>query len=210
MTPNVIRLKAPSPSYIAQRQAPGLRSSSTINPTIAAYTRANPAGLFAIASARVKSVRAQSAQLRSKAQPNQPAQPLNLPLTLATTAALLTLVPVALRQLRVIRTLPDPNHHLFNSNRVVTSHKSKPFGIPDSLLGLGSYTATLALVLLAPKSPTAQKLVGPKLALDTTVAAANTVRQFTSFRKVCSWCLLTVAATAAMAITGRKHLRNLA
>lgn len=207
MTPNVIRL-TPVPSLIDQRQAPGLRSSSTINPTIAAYTRANPAGLFAIASARAQSVRAQSAQLRSQTQPNP--EPLNLPLTLATTAALLTLVPVALRQLRVIRSLPDPNHHLFNSDRVVTSHKSKPFGIPDSLLGLGSYTATLALVLLAPKSPTAQKLVGPKLALDTTVAAANTVRQFTSFRKVCSWCLLTVAATAAMAITGRQHLRNLA
>lgn len=202
MTPNIIRLE-PVPSLTEQRQAPGLRSSSSIHPNIAAYTRANPAGLFAIASAR-----AQAAALR-QAKPQSQTEPLNLPLTLATTAALLTLVPVVLRQLRVIRSLPEPSHHLFNSNRVVTSHKSKPFGVPDSLLGLCSYSATLALVLLAPKSPTARKLVGPKLALDTTVATANTIRQFTGFRKVCSWCLLTVAATAAMAITGRKSLRDI-
>lgn len=203
MTPNIIRLE-PVPSLIAQRQAPGLRASSSINPKLAAYTRANPAGLFAIASAR-----AQAAHLRSQTQPNQPTHALNLPLTLATTAALLTLVPVALRQFKVIRRLPDPDHHIFNSNRVVTSNKSKYFGVPDSALGFGSYSATLALVLLAPKIPVARKLVGPKLALDTTVAAVNTVRQFTSFRKLCSWCFLTVAATAAMAITGRKHLRSL-
>ncbi len=206
MSLKVIRL-APPPSVTDQREAPGLRSSSATHPNLAAYTRANPAGLFAIASAR-----AQAAKTQARSQPRPIGandELLNLPLTLATTAALLTLVPVALRQLRVIRSLPEPSHHLFNSDRVVTSHKSKPFGVPDSLLGLGSYSATLALVLLAPKSPTARKLVGPKLALDTTVATVNTVRQFTSFGKLCSWCLLTVAATAAMAITGRKHLRDI-
>lgn len=206
MSPKVIRLEA-VPSLIEQRQAPGLRSSSTIHPTVAAYSRANPAGLFALASSRAEITR----HLAQTAEPElqQPAEPLNLGLTIATAAALATLVPVALRQFKVLRRLPDPDHHLFNSNRVVTSPKSRYFGVPDSALGLGSYSATLALVLLAPKVPVARKLVGPKLALDTTVATANTVRQFTSFNKICSWCLLTVAATAAMAIAGRKEIRNI-
>lgn len=203
MSTNVIRL-APPPSPAEQRQAPGLRSSSTVNPTVAAYIRSSPSGLFQVASAR-----ARSGALREGSSPAG-SEPLNIGLTIATSVALATLVPVALRQFRAIRRLPDPDHHLFNSNRVVTSHKSRYFGVPDSALGLGSYSATLALVLLAPKSPAARRLVGPKLALDSTVATVNTVRQFTGFRKLCSWCLLTVAATAAMAVAGRKEIRNLA
>lgn len=206
MSTSVIRLQ-PVPSPTEQRQSPALRSSTTINPTVAAYSRANPAGLFQIASARAQSLQQRASQTQPESQLSS--EPLNLGLTIATAAALATLVPVALRQFKLIRRLPDPGHHVFNSNRVVTSHKSRYFGVPDSALGLGSYTATLALVLLAPKSPTAQKLVGPKLAVDTTVATVNTVRQFTGFGKLCSWCLLTVAATAAMAIAGRKEIRRI-
>lgn len=203
MSAKVIRIE-PVPSTTEQRQPPALRSSSTINPTVAAYSRANPAGLFQIASTR-----AQSLQRQTGPAPKPQSGSLNVGLTIATSVALATLVPVALRQYKVIRRLPDPDHHLFNSNRVVTSRKSMYFGIPDSALGLGSYSATLALVLLASKVPAARKLVGPKLAVDTTVAAVNTVRQFTSFGKLCSWCLLTVAATAAMAIAGRKEIRDI-
>ncbi len=128
-------------------------------------------------------------------------------LAITTGLAIASLIPVALRQFRVIRHLPDPNSDVFNSDRIVTSKMSKPFGIHDSVLGMGSYGATLALVLLAPRSDLARTLVGPKLAIDTANAAFNTVRQVTRFERVCSWCLLTVAATAAMAVAGRRQLR---
>ena len=189
------------PLRVDQRPLPAARTRSGLPPTVATYLRSNPTPLFLVAANRAKAARERAPQLTP--------QPLNLPLTLATAAALATLVPVALRQFKVIRNLPDPDHHRFNSNRVVTSHKSRILGLPDSVLGLGSYSATLALVLLAPKNPIARKLVGPKLAVDTGMATVNTVRQFTTFGKLCSWCFLTVAATAAMAITGRKHLRDI-
>ncbi len=196
MSTPIIRLQA-VPSSSEQRETPGLRTAASIHPTVSAYARANPAGLFQIASNRIESER----------KPLVRSEDLNVPLTIATAAALATLVPIALRQLKVVRRLPDPEHHLFNSNRIISSHKSRPFGVPDSLLGLASYSATLTLVLMAPKSGAARRLVGPKLALDSAVAATNTVRQITGFGKLCSWCLLTVAATAAMAVTGRNAFR---
>ncbi len=189
------------PLRVDQRPLPAARTRSGLPPTVAAYLRSDRTPLFLVAANRAEAAAKQAPQLTP--------QPLNVPLTLATAAALATLVPVALRQFKLIRNLPDPDHHRFNSNRVVTSHKSKILGVPDSALGLGSYSATLVLVLLAPKNPVARKLVGPKLAVDTGIATVNTVRQFTSFNKLCSWCFLTAAATAAMAITGRKSLRSL-
>ena len=200
-TTTPVQLVRNLPLRVDQRPLPAARTRSGLPPTVATYLRSNPTPLFLIAANRAKASREQTPQL--------PPQPLNLPLTLATAAALATLVPVALRQFKLIRHLPDPDHHTFNTDRVVTSSKSKPLGIPDSVLGIASYSTTLALVLLAPKNPIARKLVGPKLVVDTGMATVNTVRQFTSFNKLCSWCFLTAAATVAMAITGRKHLRNL-
>ena len=169
----------------------------------------NPELRVATSTDKVVSFReAVASRSYSNALPPLPARRgIDTALAMTTAIAIASLIPVALRQFRVIDHLPDPDSDTFNSDRIVTSKMSKPFGVHDSVLGMGSYGATLALVLLAPKSDLASALVGPKLAIDAANATFNTVRQITRFERVCSWCLLTVAATAAMAVAGRKQLR---
>ncbi len=122
--------------------------------------------------------------------------------------ALATLVPVALYQTGVLSQLPDPPGALFDSERITTSQAAHPFGIPDALLGLGSFGATLALILLAKRSATARKLLGAKLTLDASAAAFNAARQVVSFGKLCSWCTGTALAAGVMAYAGRETIRD--
>ena len=126
----------------------------------------------------------------------------------ATSAAILTLLPVAAHQLGVLDHLPDPPSRLFNSDRITDSKSAHPLGIPDSLLGLGSYGLTLALVLLAQRDRRAGKLLAVKLVADGSAAGFNVVKQVVSFRRLCSWCTGTALCTAAMIFAGRSHLRR--
>jgi uncharacterized membrane protein len=133
----------------------------------------------------------------------------NRPLLLgATCTALATLVPVALFQLGAISTLPDPPSSVFDSDRITMSKTAHPFGIPDSLLGLASFGATLALALLAAKSRRARTLLGMKLGLDVSVAAFNATRQVKDFGKLCSWCSATALSAGVMAYAGRGSIRH--
>jgi uncharacterized membrane protein len=125
-------------------------------------------------------------------------------LLITTSAALATLVPVAAHQLGWIDHLPDPPTELFASDAITESNAAHPLGIPDSLLGLGSYGATLALVLMARKRQGASKLLAAKLLADGSLAGFNMARQIVSFRKLCSWCTGTALCTAAMLFAGRK------
>lgn len=84
---------------------------------------------------------------------------LNLPLLAATSAALLTLVPVLAHQLGILSHLPDPPSRVFASDHITESSAAHPFGIPDGLLGIGSYGMTLTLALLAPDRPMARRLL---------------------------------------------------
>ena len=127
--------------------------------------------------------------------------------------ALATLVPVALRQMDLVKHLPDPPLKLFDSDGITGSKQAYPFGVPDGLLGLSSYTVTLILALVAlpvSREPNgsrlAPRLLGAKLLADGSAAVFNTVRQVITFRKVCSWCMGTVAATAVMVYAGRRFI----
>jgi uncharacterized membrane protein len=93
-------------------------------------------------------------------------------------AAIATLLPVAAHQLGLLNHLPDPPSRIFASDHVTESKAAHPLGIPDSLLGLGSYGVTLTLALLAADS----------------------------FRKLCSWCTGTAACTAITLFAARKLL----
>lgn len=117
--------------------------------------------------------------------------------------ALATLVPVALYQTSVISKLPDPPSSVFASERITSSKEAHPLGIPDALLGLASFSTTLALALLAKRSPLANKALGAKLTLDATAAAFNASRQVIGFGKLCSWCTGTALAAGVMAYAGR-------
>jgi uncharacterized membrane protein len=123
-------------------------------------------------------------------------------------AALATLVPISLYQTGVLDRLPDPPLSVFDSERITTSKAAHPFGIPDGLLGLASFSTTLALALAARSNPMAKKLLGAKLTVDLSMAGFNAVRQVVSFGKLCSWCTGTALSTGVMAYAGRKTIRD--
>ena len=130
------------------------------------------------------------------------------PMMGACCVALATLVPVALYQTGVVSQLPDPPGRIFDSEGITGSAEAHPFGIPDALLGLGSFGTTLALILFAERSRVAGKLLGAKLTLDLSMAAFNTARQVVEFGKLCSWCTGTALAACAMAYLGRYAIRE--
>jgi uncharacterized membrane protein len=122
----------------------------------------------------------------------------------AACAALATLVPVALYQTGLLDRLPDPPLGIFDSERITTSSTAHPLGIPDALLGLGSFGTTLTLALLARRHLNLEKFLGVKLTLDASAAAFNASRQVVNFRRLCSWCTGTAIAAGVMAYAGRK------
>jgi uncharacterized membrane protein len=126
----------------------------------------------------------------------------------ATSACLLTLLPVAAHQVGLLGHLPDPPGAIFASDEITESKTAHPLGIPDSLPGIASYGTTLALILLARSHPNARKLLALKLVGDGAVAGFNVVRQVVTFGKICSWCTLTAIGTAAMVFAGRKVISS--
>lgn len=118
-------------------------------------------------------------------------------------SALATLVPVALYQTGVLSRLPDPPMSMFDSERITMSKAAHPLGIPDALLGLSSFGATLTLAILARRHRKARSLLGAKLVLDASAAAFNAGRQVFSFGKLCSWCTGTAMSAGVMAYAGR-------
>ncbi len=127
----------------------------------------------------------------------------------ATGVALGTLVPIALFQLHVTESLPDPPGAWFDSGRITMSKTAHPLGVPDSLLGLGSYGVTLTLLLASRRAPGVRKLLMGKLVLDGSMASFNVVRQVVSFRKLCSWCTGTALATAVLVPAGLRYAKKL-
>lgn len=126
----------------------------------------------------------------------------------ATSAAILTLLPIAAHQLGLLEHLPDPSSRIFDSDAITESKSAYPLGIPDSLLGLGSYGMTFLLVVLARRDDRARNLLAAKLTADGAVAGFNVVKQIVSFRKLCSWCTGTALCTAAMMFAGRGTIRQ--
>ncbi len=61
----------------------------------------------------------------------------NIALITATSAAILTLIPVTAHQLGRLSHLPDPPSAIFASDDITESSAAHPLGIPDGLLGLG-------------------------------------------------------------------------
>jgi len=145
--------------------------------------------------------------------PPKPATALPAPRAAAIVAcgvALASLAPVALHQLGVVAHLPDPPGGLFDSDGITESKAAHPFRVPDGLLGLASYAATMALLLMARSQPRVRPLLATKLAADTGLAGINMVRQIVQLRRICSWCTVTALATAMTAYTARQLLRSAA
>jgi uncharacterized membrane protein len=124
-------------------------------------------------------------------------------MAVACAGALATLVPVALHQLGALSHLPDPPGRRFDSDGITESKMAHPLGIPDGLLGMASYSATLALIAISGRCSGARRLLAVKLVADGGAAAFNMLRQGMHFRRLCSWCTGTALATAAMVFAGR-------
>jgi uncharacterized membrane protein len=120
--------------------------------------------------------------------------------------AMAFLVPVLLHQCGVIDHLPDIPGAVFDSDRITESKAAHPLGVPDGLLGLGSYAATMGLLVLARRKPKVRPLLALKLGGDAALASFNVVRQVVQFRRICSWCTGTALATGVMLYAGRDVL----
>lgn len=114
------------------------------------------------------------------------------------------LAVVTAKQLGIIRRLPDPPGTLWDSDEITGSKTAHPLGIPDGLLGMGSYSATLALLVAAPECKAARRVLPWKLVGDASIAGFNAVRQVVKFGKVCSWCMGTAVATVGVVAFGWK------
>lgn len=120
-------------------------------------------------------------------------------------AAIASLMPVAMYQLHALDELPDPPGRLFDSEKIVSSKGASRFGIPDGVLGVGSYGVTLVLLIASnPSRPMVRRALRCKLALDGTMAVRNARRQITQFGKICSWCMGAAIATAGVVYFARK------
>ncbi len=129
-------------------------------------------------------------------------------LTAACCAALATLAPVALYQTGVLKHLPDPPSAIFDSDAIASSKAAHPLGVPDALLGLANFGATLALIFLARRGGRARQLLGAKLTLDAAAGAFNAGRQVVSFGKLCACCTGTAISAGVMAYAGRERIRD--
>ena len=110
---------------------------------------------------------------------------------------------IALYQTGIIRHLPEPPLPYFDADKVDASREAYAYlAMPDGVLGLGSYAATMALAAAggqerATERPWLPLLLAVKVAADAAVAGKLTVNQWTKHRAFCFWCLLAAAATFA-------------
>jgi uncharacterized membrane protein len=113
------------------------------------------------------------------------------------------LMPVLLFQSGVIASLPDPEGELFDSDRIAGSSAARPWGVPDSALGIANFAVTAALVAAAGRGPVWRKALGAKLLVDGGAGAFNMARQWVGFGKLCSWCAGAALAAEVALLVGR-------
>jgi uncharacterized membrane protein len=106
---------------------------------------------------------------------------------------------MALYQLGIAKRLPELPLPGFNSEKVTSSAEGYMFAsMPDSVLGLGSYAATLTLSMIGDENRARQQpwiplILAGKTTIDLIASGKLTVEQVTKHRALCSWCLLSGA-----------------
>ncbi len=120
--------------------------------------------------------------------------------------ALLTLSSmgvITLYQLGVIKHLPEPPLPGLDAEKVNGSAEAyRLLSIPDAVLGLGSYAATLALAAMDGKNradnrPWIPLALAAKAGVDLLQAASLTRKSWTYYRRFSLYSLIAVAATFA-------------
>ena len=112
-----------------------------------------------------------------------------------------SLAVVALYQLGVFKRLPEPPLPGLDAEKVNGSAEAyRLLHMPDAVLGLGSYAATLGLVAMgganrAETQPYLPLALAAKAGLDTVQAATLTRKSWVNFRAFSLYSLITVTAT---------------
>lgn len=112
-----------------------------------------------------------------------------------------SMAAIALYQVGLIRHLPEPPVRGLNADRVDASGDAyEKLSAPDAILGLHSYSTTLALAMMggdhrARSRPWIPLALALKAAADTLQAGKLTRDQWVKHRSFCSYCLLAATAT---------------
>lgn len=134
-------------------------------------------------------------------------------------AAAASMSVVALYQIGILKHVPGPRNPQLDSDAVTGSATAYSLiETPDSVLAIGSYAATLALVAMgspnrARRQPLIPLALAAKVGLDAVVAAKYTLDEWKRHRTFCLLCLVACAATFAsvplVVPEARRALRNL-
>lgn len=110
---------------------------------------------------------------------------------------------IALYQMGVIPHLPEPNLPYLDADKVDAADEAyRKLTMPDAVLGLQSYSTTLALIAMGGKDrarthPWIPVALAAKALVDAVQAGKLTVDQWTKHRAFCSYCLVAAGATFA-------------
>jgi uncharacterized membrane protein len=128
---------------------------------------------------------------------------------------------ITLYQMGLIKRLPEPALPYFDAEKVDAAPEAYALlAMPDGVLGIGSYAATLGLAAMGgaeriTKQPWIPLALAVKVGFDTLQAIRLTWNQWTKQRAFCIWCLVTSIATFATlplvipeAREAVKHLRG--
>jgi uncharacterized membrane protein len=110
---------------------------------------------------------------------------------------------ITLYQMGIIKHLPEPPLPGLDADKVDSSGEAyATFSMPDAVLGIGSYAATMGLAAMGGKDraktePWLPLSLAAKATLDAAQAAKLTYDQFAKHKAACLWCLVAAAATFA-------------
>lgn len=130
-------------------------------------------------------------------------------IALLSSVGLADFIPISLYQLGVIRHLPDPPGSLFDSDKINSSKDAQIAGIPDGVVSLVAYSATVALagVALANRiKPGSARLLLCGILIGQAAGAGYYLFNMAAVqRKVCPYCI----TGALVNFLGLIPLRNL-
>ncbi len=116
-------------------------------------------------------------------------------------AGTVALAVVAAYQMGLIKRVPEPRLSFLDADRVDASGEAyESLQMPDAVLGLVSYSITMALVSSgggdrSKKQPWLPVAAALKVAFDAASGVMLTVEQVAKHRALCSWCVSAAAAS---------------